>query len=60
MMPAIRALHLLSAILMTAASIYIQVAFAPILTTLMEGMISMSLSLYILVQMELCFRWQGV
>ena len=52
----IRALNLLSAVIMLAAGMYIQIAFWPLLSPAVQGVIGMIVLVYFLMQVELCLR----
>ena len=56
---AIRVLNMLSAVIMLAAGIYIQVTFWLVLSLVAQGLISATVLLYFFVQIDLCSRGAG-
>jgi hypothetical protein len=56
---AIRALNLLSAVIMLAAGIYIQVTFWLVLSLVAQGLIGVTVLLYFFVQIDLYSRGEG-
>ena len=56
---AIRVLNMLSAVIMLAAGIYIQVTFWLVLSLVAQGLIGVTVLLYFFVQIDLCSRGAG-
>ncbi len=56
---AIRVLNMLSAVIMLAAGIYIQVTFWLVLSLVAQGLIGVTVLLYFFVQIDLCSRGEG-
>jgi hypothetical protein len=56
---AIRALNILSAVIMLAAGIYIQVTFWLVLSQVAQGLIGVTVLLYFFVQIDLSSRGEG-
>ena len=56
---AIRTLNMLSAVIMLAAGIYIQVTFWLVLSQVAQGLIGVTVLLYFFVQIDLCSRGEG-
>ena len=56
---AIRTLNMLSAVIMLAAGIYIQVTFWLVLSLVAQGLIGATVLLYFFVQIDLCSRGEG-
>ncbi|MEW5995384.1 MAG: hypothetical protein AB1744_13460 [Candidatus Zixiibacteriota bacterium] len=52
----LRVMHILSAVIMTTAGIYIQFIFGPLLSPVMQALISMTLVLFFLAQIEFYVR----
>ena len=56
---AIRTLNMLSAVIMLAAGIYIQVTFCLVLSLMAQGLIGVTVLLYFFVQIDLFSRGEG-
>lgn len=56
---AIRVLNMLSAVIMLAAGIYIQVTFWLVLSLVAQGLIGVTVLLYFFVQIDLYSRGEG-
>lgn len=56
---AIRALNILSAVIMLAAGIYIQITFWLVLSVAIQGLIGVIVLLYFFVQIDVCLRREG-
>lgn len=56
---AIRALNMLSAVIMLAAGVYIQVTFGLVLSLVAQGLIGVTVLLYFFVQIDLYSRGEG-